>query len=222
MNIKDIWPLHKSPAVSLLIVVNLISLYGIFFWNWDLFIILLLFWLENVVIGIINAIKLIIIRPDKIEFWIMKVFLLPFFCIHYGAFTAGHGFFILAFFGEQTALMEKFDEGFSVFISEFYILLQEYSLVWVLSAIIVSHVFSFVWNYIGRDEWRSTDPQKQMMKPYLRVAVLHVLVILSGFLVAALSAPTFLLVLIVLLKIVLDVILHLRSHTDKPHKWLKV
>lgn len=222
MSIEEYMPFRASPTVLVLIIVNLISVYGIFAWNWDLFIILLLFWLENIIIGLINLVKILAVNPKDIVNWVQKLFIVPFFVVHYGAFTAGHGLIILTIFGEQTLLMKKLEEDPSIFFSEMMIMLQEYSLLWVLLAILLSHIFSFVWNFIRKEEWKKTTVHKQMILPYARVFVLHFLVIVGGIVALALSAPSYLLVLIVLLKIVVDVRLHVRSHANKNYKWFKV
>jgi hypothetical protein len=48
----------KASAVTL-IVANLVPLIGVLFWDWDAFEIVALYWTENVVIGLINVLKMI-------------------------------------------------------------------------------------------------------------------------------------------------------------------
>ena len=54
-----------TPSVLLLIVANLVPLYGVFFLDWQIFPILLLFWMENVVVGIFNVFKMLVASPAK-------------------------------------------------------------------------------------------------------------------------------------------------------------
>jgi hypothetical protein len=75
-------------------------------------------------------------------------------------------------------------------------------------ALVVSHAFSFGYNYLWRGEFRSSSLQGLMQQPYGRVVVLHLTILGGGFLVMALKSPTAGLVLLVVLKIILDV----RSH----------
>ena len=97
-----------------LIAVNFIPLAGVMFWNWSLFQIVALYWLENLIIGVINLLKMLVSSPDaaafslantsasgrgpapggKIANHVSKVFLLPFFTVHYGMFCLVHGVFI--------------------------------------------------------------------------------------------------------------------------------
>ena len=45
-----------------LIVANLVPLFGVLLWDWDVFLLLLLFWAENVIIGIFGIARLIVAR----------------------------------------------------------------------------------------------------------------------------------------------------------------
>jgi hypothetical protein len=51
-----------------------------------------------------------------------------------------------------------------------------------------------------------------MARPYGRVVILHLTIIVGALLVGVLGQPIALLVLLVVLKTALDLVLHLRSH----------
>jgi len=92
-------PVHwYSPSSLVLIGVNLIPLYGVLKLGWPVFPILLLFWLENVVIGILNTLRMLLADPWDPVLWASKFIMIPFFCIHYGMFTAIHGMFVIRLF----------------------------------------------------------------------------------------------------------------------------
>jgi hypothetical protein len=48
-----------QPSVIALVLANLIPLAGVFVFHWEVFPLLFLFWLENVVIGIVNVLKML-------------------------------------------------------------------------------------------------------------------------------------------------------------------
>src|SRR3989338_5535015 len=95
-----------------LIIANLIPLMGVLFFNWSLFSILILYWVESAVIGFYTILKMIVssvfskgerkfsnklmqTRAVNILYKaFMIIFQIPFFSIHYGMFMFGHLIFI--------------------------------------------------------------------------------------------------------------------------------
>jgi len=229
-------PLPKATATRgtalFLIAVNLIPLAGVLFWNWSLFQIVALYWLENVVIGIINLLKMAVSSPsaavpdisrpvhdqkigefgrgDKVANNVSKFFLMPFFTVHYGLFCAVHGMFVAAllgkealspgrgFFGELPALVSRAmaDGGLLA-----------------AAGLTISHLVSFLHHFMIRGEYRRTSAPQLMAAPYGRIVVLHLAILLGGFLIHALGSPLVLLVILIAGKIVLDLKLHVRAHT---------
>ena len=100
---------NKSVSALALVVSNLVPLFGVWFFAWDLSLIMVLYWLENVVIGILNVFKIINARgpqvpaqakPDNVAInnsgrWSLA----GFFLLHYGIFTFVHGIFVFTLFG---------------------------------------------------------------------------------------------------------------------------
>jgi hypothetical protein len=89
----------KKVSVIALILANLPPIMGVLFLGWQVFPILFLFWMENVIIGASNVLKMIICSPGDERQSAAKVFMIPFFCVHYGIFTAVHGIFVIFMFG---------------------------------------------------------------------------------------------------------------------------
>jgi hypothetical protein len=79
---------------------NLVPLAGVLFWDWSVFALPALFWMENVVVGALFALRLLCADPADAALWPAKLFMVPFFCLHYGMFTAVHGIFVFTLFGE--------------------------------------------------------------------------------------------------------------------------
>lgn len=59
--------LTKRPSAKVLIIANLFPLIGVIFLGWSVFNIVVLYWMENLVIGVINILKMITCRPDLDE-----------------------------------------------------------------------------------------------------------------------------------------------------------
>lgn len=212
---------RRAFPILLLVAVNLIPLFGVLLFGWSLFSILILYWVENGIVGFFNVFKIALARQPISEdsrFTVNgrrvdhpKAFLVPFFILHYGIFWVVHGVFvILAFgiFGGMLFSARKVEPfvGFWDF--------DERGVMIAVAALFLSHGVSFVVNYLGRREYEEVSPDEQMMQPYSRVFVLHFTILGGGFLAAYLGTPLASLVVMVLFKICLDIRAHLREHRE--------
>ncbi len=196
-----------KPSVLLLVAANLVPLYGVFLFHWKVFPILVLFWMENVVVGIFNVFRMLVASPTKPVNWLVKVFMIPFFCIHYGLFTLAHGVFVFAFFSDYLTSSEILLDRDFVFQA-----IGDYQIVWAFIVLFISHAISFAVNYIGKGEYKQANFDILMSQPYTRVVIMHITIIAGGFLVASLGAPVFALLVLIFLKIFIDIQAHLREH----------
>lgn len=78
-------------------------------------------------------------------------------------------------------------------------------------ALFLSHGASFLFNFIGRGEYLTASPSRQMGAPYGRVIVLHMTIIFGSMVVALLGAPIGALLVLVGLKTTFDLGLHLKE-----------
>ena len=88
-----------TTSAAVLIAANSFPLYGVAVLDWEVFPLVLLFWLENVIIGCFNVFKMLLIGPYDAVRWIGKMFMAAFFVVHYGGFAAIHGMFVVLLFG---------------------------------------------------------------------------------------------------------------------------
>lgn len=201
-----------APRLSavVLIAANLFPLYGVAALGWSVFAVLLLFWVENVIVGLLNAARMILASPDDALQWGTKLLLVPFFCLHYGMFTAVHGTFVFGMFGQRKSadLVQP---------AEWIDTIGEQGLWLAVGVLAASHLFSFFSNYILRGEYRAAGLRELMGKPYGRVVVLHLTILFGGIGVQALGSPVWALVLLVALKTGIDLAAHLREH----RKWFQ-
>jgi len=195
------------PSALVLILANLGPVYGVLVLGWKVFPVIFLFWLENLVIGVFNVLRMLLADPANKPFWILKLFLIPFFCVHFGLFTFVHGVFVMGFFGGMFRAGAPFPGG--TIIMEF---IREYKLVLPIIGLTASHAVSFAVNYLGEGEYLHANPIHLMQQPYSRVVVLHITILAGGVLVTILQAPIVGLLLLVSLKIGLDLRSHLREH----------
>lgn len=202
-------PAWRSPTAWVLIAANLVPLYGVLVLGWEVLPVMVLFWLENVVIGVFNVLRILLASPGNAAAWGQKLVLTPFFCVHYGLFTAVHGLFVFTLFGGEPyeALIDGLWAGDAA-----RAVIAESALWPALAALAASHLFSFLFNYLGSGEYRAANPALLMFAPYGRVVVLHITIILGGFLAQALQSPLWALLLLIAFKVALDLRAHVREH----------
>ena len=90
----------------------------------------------------------------------------------------------------------------------------DYGLWLPLAVLVASHLFSFLWNYLYRGEFRRAQLARLMTQPYVRVVVLHVGIILGGFAAAMLGSPLWALLVLLAMKIGLDLKAHVKEHSE--------
>ena len=203
-------PAEKPVSVWVLLAANLVPLAGVLLWGWDVFALVLLFWMENVVIGALNVLKMLLADPADMALWAGKAFMTPFFCFHYGMFTAIHGTFVFALFGGR-----KYDASGINVVEPALRAAGELGLWLPLGVLVASHAFSFLWNYLFRGEFRRAKLAELMAKPYGRVVVLHLTILFGGFGAMLLGSPVWALLLLIGLKVGLDVRAHVKEHSPK-------
>ena len=168
---------------------------------------MLLYWSENVIVGFYNVLRLLTCQPEEKGFWIAKFFMIPFFIVHYGVFTGVHGIFVVTLFNQ--GLLESAGGSDPEILWQ---TIRQSNLYVVMAALFLSHGYSFVTNYLGKGEYRRVTLNKLMIQPYGRIVLLHVTIIIGGFLMMALRSPVIGLLFFILLKIIMDLVAHLKEH----------
>jgi len=220
-------PQKKKDNLSLLSLIgaNLIPFAGIFFFGWDVTFIVLLYWTENLIVGFYNILKMALLKMDRATNNLEKLFIIPFFCVHYGGFCAGHGLFLTIFFklGSGSSPLENNSVwwGPLIFLQLLFSVIAKIwkstppEMIWAMIGLTVSHGISFVENYILGQEYKTSSLKKLMHQPYQRIIIMHIAIIAGGIFVMKLNSPLPLLIILILLKIFFDLHLHKKSHLPK-------
>lgn len=179
-------------SAAALVIANLTPLAGVMLFEWRVLDVLLLYWAENVVIGVINVLRMLVAGGGR-------YLLIPFFATHYGIFCFGHYLAVTSLFGT--------DSGTAAALPQYW----QPQLWWGVAAIAVSHLLSFALNFIGEEEYLRTNIGELMHRPYGRIVTLHIAVIAGGLLVSLLGNPVWMLIILIAIKIVIDLRLHGRE-----------
>ncbi|MDD3517208.1 MAG: DUF6498-containing protein [Chromatiales bacterium] len=207
----------RLPLLALL-VANLLPLFGVLGFGWDVGGLLVLYWLENLVVGAYTLLRML-----HAGGW-FAVFPGLFFAFHYGAFCGGHGLFLMLFLGDGDGIMPTHGDdwpGPLVFIQMLVRVIEAVAEqapehFWLpLFGLAVSHGISLLVHHVFGHEDAGRSPQRIMMDPYGRIVVMHLAIIAGGMAVMALGSPLPMLLILIVLKIGFDVALHRRAHARR-------
>lgn len=191
--VQTLQALPRRPIIGI-VAANLVPLFGVLFLSWDLALVMLLFWLENVVIGFYSILKMAVLAR-----W-ASLMLVPFFIVHFGGFSIVHLVFVVVLFvGESLAQIGGFLRAHAAI----------FLLVWL--ALMASHGVSFRDNFLRRER-QELVPTAPMGAAYKRVMVLHFTIVLGAVPVVVLGEPRWALALLTLFKLPLDLGSHALEH----------
>lgn len=223
---------RTTASLASLLIANAIPLAGVLFFGWSLITILVLYWLENGIVGLWNIPRIALargrdpIRTVATDAANQRAFLIPFFVINYGIFWFGHGFFLLVL--SQSVLFGGADPGFpSVAPLEpigmgdafgpfsgagsAWGTLNMRAVAFAGLAMLVSHGVTFLADFVRRREYEQVSPRRQMLAVYGRVVVLHIAILFGGIAIAMLGSPIWILVFLVVGKTLFDLSLDRRA-----------
>jgi len=214
----------KRGALSVwaLIVTNLIPIGGVLFLGWDAANVVLLYWAENLIIGFYGLLRIAAMSVESPIEHLGKVFMIPFFTLHFGGFCAVHGLFLMLLLGaggEPEPVFQSLSwPGPLVFMQ---LLISVVAHLWrtrppemtlPLIALFASHGISFFENYVMGGEYRAARGKDQMARPYKRIVITHITILAGAVPVLAFGAPVALLLVLVALKLAFDLYHHIKSH----------
>src|SRR5262245_13478333 len=94
----------RHPWTLLLLAANAIPIYGVLYWAWDVFLLLMLYWLETVIIGIWTIARITILPPESFGDLARPgtkpspIIVAAFFVLHSGIFLTAYMAFLWSVF----------------------------------------------------------------------------------------------------------------------------
>jgi len=177
--LRGLW---ARPPVLVVLALNLLPVLGVMWWGWSALALLLLYWAENVVVGVVNVLKMAVVAVRGGPLGVIEgLFTIPFFVIHYGLFCLGHLVFATLLGGGLTQNQDPFVAALGVWEQR-----AQYG--WSFAGLAAIHLAGFV-GWLRAGDWRDTQLRSQMAEPYGRIIVMHLTVLLGAALVAWLGWP---------------------------------
>ena len=198
------------PSIFILILANSLPLLGILFFSWDVFSILLLYWLETIVIGFFNVLKMLAIGKEKA--WPLILV----FIIHYLIFNVVHLMLLIFIFAPRNILSNLWFLN----LDELFNYLQ--TVIVALMPLFISHGFSLFFNFLKKKEYLETKIVKQMFQPYKRVIIMHLIVIFTSVPIILFKENIIAIIALVILKVFFDILGHIAEHYNLLKKYQKI
>jgi hypothetical protein len=191
-----------------LMLQSVLPLMGVLFLGWDWREIIVFYWFANITNGAVTVIDMLrtkgidptVVTPigmsPGLSVSLAKLFRTIFFCIHYGGFTAIHGFFVFIIVDGEFPLLgsDGGDISYGVII-----------VAWALSFV------STVLIKLFSRQRPTADPGKIMGRAYGRIMALHFAILLGAYVVAILDLASGAAVLLIVLNFLVDIVSYKRQ-----------
>lgn len=184
--------LLRRPPILLVLLLNLVPVAGVLWLGWSPLQLLLIYWVENVVVGLVNYAKLRGYeahgRSEASPFRISN-----FFAMHYGMFTLVHGIFAVivgvVFAPAATAEPAVSQDWWSFWGATF--------------GLSVLHLGDYL-RWRETEGWTRASADAQMFAPYGRIIVMHLTILGGVFVLVQTGAPVAYIALLAVLKTIIE------------------
>lgn len=198
--LTGIW---RSPAALGALLINIAPLIGVLAWDWKVGTLVVLYWLENIVIGVLNVARMVTSGFAHGRSGIAAAAVLtPFFCVHYGLFCFVHGMFVMLLFGNGGDAA-----GIADPVSLVGRALSVAPNIGIILAIVAAWKASlFMAQFIGGGGYRRSNPADLFAAPYARIIFTHLAIFAGAFALSALGQPIIGVIVLIVVKAVFDAV----------------
>ncbi len=196
-------------------------LIGIFAIGWKPEVVIVAYFLETIIIGIIHVFKLLIvlrygdkhqIEPAKKDVF-SGVAVIPFFILHYFFFIFVQSIFIFEMLGD---MIPSENGSFNVFGNYAY-LLSQHDVFMAFLTLAFSNVAMTFKNFVLPGEFRRTTTSKLYFQPYIRIFIQQFVTIFAWFFMFISSSAMAAALMIIIFRLIVDLFLN-KASMDKTFK----
>lgn len=207
----------------LIIISNLIPVYGVWFLGWSAVEVFIVYALETLIIGLLTVLKLLIATfARKTDTWhnqgstsqVSGLFFIVFFVLHFGIFAAVQ----TAIFSGVAGINPP-GKGALYFFFHWWEYINE-DIAWMLGGFIISYLARDFVPFIMKGDYKSVPMMILMFQPYGRILVQQFTVILGSMFLTFQLGKVFMLVFAVA-KIFVEVFLNFDRIINKTMETLK-
>lgn len=195
---------YRDPLSWAGLGVDLLPLIAVFAFGWGATPLVALYWLENLVIGVVAICRMIATGVSRGPEVFALPLIVPFFLFHYGLFCLGHGVFIRAFASDLGGAGPAGPDPFGLI---GWALGSGPLMAWFISAIIAFNAVVFIREVHDRRVFRESSVMDEMFAPYGRIVTLHIAILLGAALTIGLGEPLLGVLLLILIRVVFGVVL---------------
>jgi hypothetical protein len=204
---------YRDPLSWVSLAVDLLPVLAVFAFGWGATPLVALYWLENLVIGAFTIFRMIGTAIASVASLAMALFMVPFFFFHYGMFCFVHGVFLRLFAGgegggdnlEPVSLIR-------------WALGTAPEMLWFVAAIAAVSALYYVFDFLARGDYRTSNPQLEMFSPYGRIVTLHIAIILGAGVAFTLSEPLAGVLLLILIRVAFGFLQTLQRRRERDAK----
>jgi len=175
------WSLFKTYIMPFLLMVlsHTPPVLGALFWDWDISTILILYWMENVLIGIFTIAKISRCKESENNSEVGGQMKPTDFLLHYGGFMAGHGVFVLLI------TVFSIDDDTLMGVAR-HVVIQTSWAILAFIPLVFEQWYAYWVDFIGEEKYKRGDTEDFIWRPYSRVIAMHAAIVLgSGAMSAA-------------------------------------
>lgn len=197
-----------------LIIANIIPIIGVIYWNWDIFPVVYIYFLETIVICLFGFFKIILAQGIDYTIeqgFISHILLSQFFPrLHSGS---SKGSVLISYF-----ICIIFYIGLLFLLCLIVLTPSDFAKSWepsyfiALISLLISHSISFWQNYIKNQEYVYAVPYTQMTQPFDRVMVMILVFSITAFTIYRIEVSVLTILSLIIVKIIFDIIYHYQEH----------